>query len=173
VQPNGRLGDPVVSPSSGAVPFGFDVTPSNIPIVSEAAGAPPDGAVSSYAITPTGALSVITGSLDAGGMAACWLLLTADGHIGFVVNSASNSIATIGVADDGSLTLLNAQAAFTGTGTIPIDLDFAAGDRFLYVLEGGSGDIATFDVGAGGTLSAQPVTPVGTGGTSLQGIAAF
>ena len=106
-------------------------------------------------------------------MAACWVLLTADGHIAFVVNSASNAIASMGVADDGSLTLLNAQAASTGTGTIPIDLDFAAGDRFLYVLEGGSGDIATFDVGAGGTLSAQQVTPAGEAASGLQGIAAF
>lgn len=173
VQPNGRLGDPVVTPSNGAGAFGFDVTPSNIPIVSEVAGAAPDGAVSSYAITPTGALSVITGSLDAGGMAACWVLLTADGQIGFVVNSASNAIASIGVADDGSLTLLNAQAASTGTGTVPIDLDLAAGDRFLYVLEGGSGNIAAFEVGAGGTLSALPVAPAGAAASGLQGMAAF
>jgi 6-phosphogluconolactonase (cycloisomerase 2 family) len=173
VQPNGRLDDPVVTPSNGAVPFGFDVTPSDIPVVSEAAGAAPDGAVSSYAITPTGALSVITGSLDAEGVAACWVLLTADGHIAFVVTSGSNTIASIGVADDGSLALLNAQAASTGTGTAPIDLDLAAGDRFLYVLEGGSGNIAAFDVGAGGTLSALPVTPAGAAASGLQGMAAF
>ncbi|HEX5436629.1 MAG TPA: beta-propeller fold lactonase family protein [Gemmatimonadaceae bacterium] len=173
VQPDGRLGDPVVTPSNGAVPFGFDVTPSSQVIVSEAAGAAPDGAVSSYAVTTTGALSVITGSLDDGGAAACWLLLTADGHIGFVSTAGSNTIASIGVADDGSVTLLNAQAASTGTGTTPIDLDLAAGDRFLYVLEGGSGNIATFDVGAGGTLSAHPVTPAGAAASGLQGMAAF
>jgi 6-phosphogluconolactonase (cycloisomerase 2 family) len=172
VQPNGRLGDAVVTPSNGATPFGFDVTPSNVPIVSEAAGAAPDGAVSSYTITTTGALSVITGSLDDGGAAACWLLLTADGHLGFVSTAGSNTIASIGVADDGSVTLLNAQAASTGTGTTPIDLDLAAGDRFLYVLEGGSGNIATFDVSAGGALSADPVTPAGAAASGLQGMAA-
>lgn len=173
VRPNGRLEDPVVTPSNGATPFGFDVTPRNQPIISEAAGAAPDGAASSYAMTDTGLLSVITGSLDTGGRAACWLILTADGHVGFVVNSGSNAIASLGVAGDGSLTLLDAQAASTGAGTAPIDLDLAGGDRNLYVLEGGSGKIATFDVGAGGTLSAHEVTSAGAPASGLQGVAAF
>lgn len=173
VRPNGRLEDPVVTPSHGATPFGFDVTPENQPIISEAAGAAPDGAASSYAITETGSLSVITGSLDTGGRAACWLILTADGHFGFVANSASNAIASLGVAGDGSLALLDARAASTGAGTVPIDLDLAGGDRNLYVLEGGSGKIATFDVGAGGTLSADAVTSAGAAASGLQGVAAF
>jgi 6-phosphogluconolactonase len=173
VEPNGRLGAPVVTASHGATPFGFDVTPRNQPVVSEAAGAAPDGAASSYTLGATGALNVVTGSLDTGGAAACWVRLTSDGGLAFVVNSGSNAIASVSVASSGALTLLNSTAAFTGTGTAPIDLDLAAGDHFLYVLEGAAGAIAGFDVGSGGTLTANGVTPAGAGSSGMQGLAAF
>ena len=173
VMPNGRLGAPVVTASHGATPFGFDVTPRNQPIITEAAGAAPDGAVSSYSVAANGALQAITGSLDAGGAATCWLRLTADGRLAFSVNSGSNAIALFSVGDDGTLTLANAQAAATGAGTAPLDLDLAAGGRFMYVLEGGSGNIATFDVGGSGTLSARGTIQAGAPSSGLQGLAAF
>jgi 6-phosphogluconolactonase (cycloisomerase 2 family) len=172
VAPNGTPGAPVVTPSNGTEPFGFDVTPRNQPIITEALGAAPDGAISSYRFTTGGALGVVTGSLDSGGLAPCWLILTADGHLAFVSNSASNVIAAFQVADDGVVTVLNTQAGPTGPGSIPIDLDLAAGDRFLYVLEGGTGTIATFDVGGTGALSPRPDTPAGPPASGLQGLAA-
>ncbi|HET9982458.1 MAG TPA: beta-propeller fold lactonase family protein [Longimicrobiales bacterium] len=173
VRPNGRLGEPVVTASSGATPFGFDVTSGGLPIVSEAAGAPPNGAVSSYRIAADGSLDVITGSLNSGGMASCWLLLTADDGIAFVVNSASSAIAAVRVGASGALTLLTATAGLTGAGSAPIDPDFSTGDQFLYVLEGATGNIARFNVGPNGTLTAQPDTPAGAPASGLQGMAAF
>jgi 6-phosphogluconolactonase len=170
---NGRLGDPVVTPSNGAVPFGFDVTPHGFPVISEAMGAPPNGAVSSYRIGVGGTLSVITPSLDAGGQATCWLILTADGRFAFASNTASDAIAALQVAGNGVVTLVNGHAGLTGAGSAPLDLDLASGDRYVYVLEGGSGNIATFDVGGTGTLSGRADTPAGPPASGLQGMAAW
>jgi 6-phosphogluconolactonase len=172
VDANGRLGDPVVTPSNGAVPFGFDVTPRGHPIITEAMGAAPNGAISSYRVNASGALTVITRSLNAGGMATCWLILTSDGHIAFVSNTLSNTIGAFRVADDGTVTVLNTQAGSTGPGSAPIDVDLV-GDRYLYVLEGGTGAIATFDVAGTGALSPRPDTPAGPPASGLQGVAAW
>jgi 6-phosphogluconolactonase (cycloisomerase 2 family) len=173
VQEDGTLGAPVVTPSSGAMPFGFDVTPDNKPIVTEATGAAPNGAVSSYSLGADGSLGAVTPSLDSGGMATCWLILTADGRYALVSNTLSNAIAAFRVRESGALVLLDSSAGETGEGSAPIDLDLASGDRYLYVLEGGSGNIATFDVGSGGTLSARADAPAGAPASGLQGLAAW
>jgi 6-phosphogluconolactonase len=172
VAANGRLGDPVITASSGPVPFGFDVTPRNQPIITEAMGAAPNGAISSYRLNASGSLSVVTASLNAGGRATCWLILTSDGRLAFVTNTMSDVVGAFRVGDDATVTVLNAQAGPTGPGSAPIDLDLV-GDRYLYVLEGGSGNIAAFDVAGSGALSARPDTPAGPPASGLQGMAAW
>jgi len=175
VEASGRLGEPVVTASSGAVPFGFDVTAGGVAVVSEAGGTAataPNSGVSSYATGGSGTLSLLTGSIDAGGKAACWVVVTADGTA-FVANSASNAIASVRVNGDGSLALLDAVAGATPSGATPIDIDLSTGDRFLYALEAGSGNIGLFAVD-GATLTPGTAVPSGAVGASgLQGIAAF
>jgi len=179
LKPDGRLGDPAVTPSSGAGPFGFDVTPWNQPIVSEAMGAAPFGAVSSYWIGAKNALQVMTSSLSTSQRATCWLVLTADGHYAFTSNTASGSISALHVANDATVTLIAPRAAVAGRegtmppGAAPIDLDLSQGDQYLYVLEAGKGAIGTFAVGAGGTLAARGDTPAQAPASGQQGIAAW
>jgi hypothetical protein len=48
---------------------------------------------------------------------------------------------------------------------IPLDIDLSVGDDYLYALEGGSGKIAIFAVGAGGSLSARTAVPTNRGGS--------
>ncbi len=170
---SGRLGEPVVTASSGATPFGFDVTRSGKIIVSEAGGAAPNGAVSSYRLKENGSLSLITGSLDAQGGASCWVIATADGRFAFVANSASNAIAAVRIGGDGALTLLNALAGDAGAGTTPIDLGLAGDDHFLYALEAGSGAIGAFTVNAGGSLTKGGTITAGAPASGLQGLAAY
>jgi hypothetical protein len=87
---------------------------------------------------------------------------------------SDQSTASVGVGSGGVLSLLNAAAATTPPGATPIDIDLSAGDRFLYALEGGSGNVGVFAVGGGGGLTAGTAVPTGVGGASgLQGIAAF
>ncbi|MEO5590414.1 MAG: beta-propeller fold lactonase family protein [Gemmatimonadaceae bacterium] len=173
VEANGRLGEPVVTVSSGGGPFGFDITSTGHPIISEAfGGAAPNGALSSYTIGSTGLLSTISASVDAMGRASCWVILTANDRYAFVANSASDAIASFSVSSSGTLTLLNATAAFTGTTTTPIDIDFSEGDQYLYTLEARSGRVTGFTV-SGGSLTSPTSVQAGAGSSGLQGIAAY
>jgi 6-phosphogluconolactonase (cycloisomerase 2 family) len=116
----------------------------------------------------------VTDALNAGGQAACWVVVTANGRFAFVANSASDAIASVRIRDDGSLRLLDATAGISPAGAIPIDIDLSDGDGYLYALEGGSGDIRMFAVGPRGSLTTGSAVPTGRGGSSgLQGIAAY
>lgn len=171
VEPDGRLGAPVVSASSGNVAFGFDVTPANDVLVSEAGSA----AVSSYALGAGGALTPITASLGTGGAATCWLIATADGRFAYAANAGTGTITGFAVSGDGHLSLLNAdgRTGVTGAGTAPLDLDLAAGDRLLYVLEGGTGNVGGFAVGADGSLTPIGTITAGAPASGFQGLAAY
>src|SRR3954466_9766618 len=70
----GRLGAPVVTPSAGAVPFGFAFSPRGDLVVSEAG----NSTVSSYR---DGA--VVTGSLPVGQGAACWVAIDPAGRFAY------------------------------------------------------------------------------------------
>ena len=176
---DGRTATSSVTVSSGAGPFGFDITPRNQAIVTEVRGANPDAAISSYAFDGSSGLRVATASLNARQRATCWLILTGDGRLAFVANSGSGSIGAVRVANDGTLTLLDERAGISGPAAgqpfaaIPLDLDLAGGDRFLYVLEAGTASIGAFDVGGAGTLGARADTPLGVPAPGLQGLAAW
>ena len=71
----GRPGAPVVTPSSGAVPFGFGITMQGTIVVSEAGAS----SVSSYRAERAGALRTVTGSLLVGQGAACWVAVSPSG----------------------------------------------------------------------------------------------
>ena len=175
VLPNGRLGDPVVTASAGATPFGFDVAGPNV-IVSDATAAGQNAAVSSYRVGAGATLAVSTAALDVGGQGACWALATNDGRYAYTVNSASATISAFAVGADGRLTRVNAAGpvASTGTGSAPLDPAFSSDDAFLYVLKAGTGTIGAFRVGADhGLTAAAADTPVGAPASGLQGLAAY
>ena len=167
---NGRLGEPHVTTSNGAGPFGFDVTPRNQVLVSEAAGAAPNGAVSSYSLIGT-ALRSITRSLDVGGRATCWLIATTDGRFAFTANAASATVTGFRVAPNGTLSAVGGVS--TGAGSTPLDLDVAGSNRFVYVLQGGDGNVGGFAVSESGSLTSLGSVHAGAGAGGLQGLAAF
>lgn len=169
VQLDGRLGDPVVSPAHGGASFGFDVTRFNQPIVSET-----QGALTSYAMSASGALTPITASISTGGAAACWVTITSNGRFAYTTNAGSNFVAGFAVDNAGHLTALNpgGKTGDVGVGATPIDLDHV-GTRFLYMLEAGRGTIGAFVIHPDGSLTALADTPVGAGSSGLQGIAAY
>ena len=140
-------------------------------LVSEAGSA----AVSSYALGAGGALTPITASLGTGGAATCWLIATADGRFAYAANAGTGTITGFAVSGDGHLSLLNAdgRTGVTGAGTAPLDLDLAAGDRLLYVLEGGTGNVGGFAVGADGGLTPIGTITAGAPASGFQGLAAY
>jgi len=169
VREDGRLSDPVVTHRNGSALFGFDITAHNQPIVSET-----QGALTSYALAASGALTPITASISTAGAAACWVTITSDGRFAYTTNSASSTLAGFAIDAAGHLEPITPGVGTgdSGAGAIPIDLDHV-GSRFVYTLEAGQGNIGTFVIGEDGTLVARPDVAAGPAASGMQGLAAF
>jgi 6-phosphogluconolactonase len=162
----GRLGDPVITPSSGAVPFGFAFGRNDQIVVSEAGAS----TVSSYRVG--NGLSTITASLAVGQGAACWVAVSPDGRLAYTGN-ASGSISGFAVAHNGSLTALNADGLTAALVPSPRDLDFSRDGRFLYAVSPGSvtapAQVTGYRVGAAGALTQVTSAPALPGITGAAG----
>lgn len=152
---DGRAGGPRVRPSSGSTPFGFGFTNRGQLLVSEAAGGVAGGgALSSYAPQADGSLTVVSGSVATLQGAACWVGITNDGRFAFTTNTPSGTISGFLVSAGGDLQLRDADGvtADAGAGSGPIDLALSRDSRFVYTLNGGTGEIAGFRVTPTGGL---------------------
>jgi len=166
VGPDGAASAATSYPSSGATPFGFAFGHRDQLFVSEAAGAPAGlSAASSYQLTESGTLTPISASVPTTQAAACWLVVTGNGRYAFTANAASDSISTFAIDQDGSLTLVIAQAAHSAAAHTT-DLALTRNSRFLYANDGGTHMISAFRVGSDGSLErlAGVTVPAGSSG---------
>lgn len=163
VAADGLAGLPVVSPSNGGTPFGFDFDNRGHLLVSNAVGS-----ASSYAVSAAGA-SVISGSVATHQGAPCWLVASKNGHFAYTANAAAGSISGFSVAEDGTLSLLDPSGASASLGATshPLDEAFSNNGRFLYNLTDGLHRISAFGVGADGRLTLLGSTAVPAGATGL------
>ncbi len=151
VADSGLTSGPLVQASAGATPFGFDFDPRGHLIVSDAfGGAPGQSALSSYSLSPGGALSAITPLAPDGQTAACWVVTTKNGRYAYTTNTGSNNVSSYTIGHDGSLTLLSGVAGTTGAN--PIDAALARNSRYLYTVDSGSNAISAFQVEPDGSL---------------------
>ena len=154
----GRPGNPVVTPSSGAVPFGFGITDRGTIVVSEAGAS----TVSSYRLGLGGTLNAITASLPVGQGAACWVAVSPNGRFAYTGNAAGG-ISGFAIGRDGSLTPLGTTALVPS----PRDLDFDASGRYLHAVSPGSaatgGQVTTYRVGVDGSLTLAGTAPAAAG----------
>jgi 6-phosphogluconolactonase len=148
VDARGYAAGPSVTPSSGSTPYGFAFGAAGTLVVSDAG----PGALSSYSVAASGSLSAVSGALADGQLAPCWVATVNGGHIAYTSNAHSNTISTYGVGAKGGLTLLAPVAATTGAA----DTDLAIGGshhHFLFVYDAGAGEIESFAVGSGASLT--------------------
>jgi 6-phosphogluconolactonase (cycloisomerase 2 family) len=111
----------------------------------------------------------VTDSLATGQMATCWIAVHANGFA-YVSNTSSGTMSLLRYTRTGDLELLDAVAA--NTGGAPIDLTLAARGRYLYALNGATGEIIGFAIDReSGTLS-RVETQGGLPAAGAQGIAA-
>ncbi len=169
---DGSLSPATVYPSAGATPFGFLFDHRGHLMVTEAQGAAAGAStVSSYAVSNTGTLQVISSSVPNYQTASCWIAISNNKQYIYVANTDSDDLSEYQLASNGSLTVVgNGIAATVAAGSKPADLAFSGDGRFLYVSNGGLGTITGWAVAADGAL-----TPVGTFGslpTSVAGLAA-
>jgi len=161
---DGVASAPTTHASAGAVPFGFAFDRHNHAVVSEASGS-----VSSYLVDANG-FSVISPAVINGQTAACWIAISNNGKYAYTTNAGSGTISNYNIADDGSLSLLNAVAGSTGTGSAPVDMAFSNNGIFLYALANAAHTITMFQMGADGSLNNLGAisVPVGVAGLAAQ-----
>jgi 6-phosphogluconolactonase (cycloisomerase 2 family) len=154
---DGIASGPNPQASSGATPFGFEFDRRGRLFVSEAFGGAADAsATSSYDLSRSGTLSVISSSVGTTETAACWVVVTGPGRFAYVTNTGSGTVSGYAIGRHGRLTLLDPDGvtAVTGTGSSPIDADLSHDSGFLFVLNDGSDSIEGFRVnGRDGSLT--------------------
>jgi 6-phosphogluconolactonase len=163
VAANGLATGPNVQNSNGPGPFGFAYDSAGHLIVSEVM----QSAASSYSVSSSGVLTVITGSLIDFGKAACWTVNTKNrkfpSQYSYITNTADATISGFKIAADGSISLLNSDGRtfVLPTGADPLDEALSSDSNYLYALEGSFGGIVGFQIQSDGSL-VQVTNPLGT-----------
>ncbi|HET8948974.1 MAG TPA: beta-propeller fold lactonase family protein [Solirubrobacteraceae bacterium] len=147
----GRPGAPVITASSGAVPFGFAFGHRDDVVVSEAGAS----TVSSYRLGHSG-LDTITASLPVGFGAPCWVAVSPNGKLAYTGNG-SGSISGFAIGRDGELSPIG-----TTPTPSPRDLDFSRNGRFLYAVSP-TGRVTGYRVGSDGSLELVTSVPAAAG----------
>ncbi len=154
IDAEGMATGPLVQDSSGPAPFGFAFDNAGHLIVSEAT----NSAMSSYSVSPTGVLTLITGSLVDFGKAACWVVNTNNpaftNQFSYTTNTNNNTISGFTILPDGSLTLVNAngRTAVLPRGADPLDMALSSDSQYMYAQEGRFGGIVGFQIQPDGNL---------------------
>jgi 6-phosphogluconolactonase len=145
----GYASGPATTNSSGSTPYGFAFGRGNTLVVSDAG----PGALASYHVARSGALSSVSTPIADGQAAACWVATVEGGAYAFTSNAHSDSISSYAVGTNGTLSLVQSVAASTGAG----DTDLAVGGHghLLFVLDSGASEIEEFSVGSGAGLTTQ------------------
>ncbi|MGC2289576.1 MAG: beta-propeller fold lactonase family protein [Thermoplasmata archaeon] len=147
VNRHGIASGPTSYSSAGVTPYGFAFAGSHHLVVSEAHSP----SVSSFSLSRSAGLRVVTNSISDLQNAPCWVVVTAGGNLAFISNTASDTLSSFVVSNGGKLTLLQTVAAPTAAG--PADSAIAGQTNFLYVYGGGAGELQGFHVNADGALT--------------------
>lgn len=150
---DGKLTGPIVNDAAGPVPFGFSLDNQNMLLVSEAGAG---GGASSYQVGKDGSLTRVSSMVMTGQRAACWAVMTKNGHFGYVTNAGTGNISGFVMAQDGSAALLNPDGVTAVTGGNPTDAAVSNNGQFLYVLVNRINSIAVFAINADGSLEPLP-----------------
>ena len=147
--------------SAGGTPFGFSFGHRDELFVSEAAGS-----ASSYVIASDGSVTVASGAVLTHQGAPCWAVVTKNGKFGYTANAQGGSISGFAVANDGSISLIDADGRTAVVGGGNIDLALSGNSRYLYQLNADR-SISAFRIEADGHLtvagrtSGMPASTVG------------
>src|SRR5207253_10740454 len=155
VDDDGALGTHTTHRSSGATPYGFDVTADGVLVVTEAADAQVGKAsASSYKLDGPGQLEPVSGAVGSTRSEVCWAVVSNDGRVAYVTNFGDGTISSYAIGDDGSIELREGVAATTVEGEPGIrDEALSSDGQYLYALHADTGRVFGWRVGAEGALA--------------------
>jgi 6-phosphogluconolactonase (cycloisomerase 2 family) len=164
VEDSGLLGALTTYTSPGNTPFGFAFGKRDQLFVSEAfGGAANASAISSYQITGTAALAVVSPSVPTTETAACWVAVSPDGRFLYTTNAGSGTVSGYSIRPDGTIDLIDSDGVTGVTGGGVTDVTLTINGRYLYALRSGAGAIAVFRVEDHGGLTSLGSVPVMVG----------
>lgn len=167
-----RPGQAIANAPTSALPFGFAFDRYNNLIMSQPA-APPElamaGNTASYDLnTETGLLTPIE-TVTSDGVAPCWVVITRDGRLAFVVNTGGGAppatVARYTLTPTGDLTFLGVTGENNANGDqfVRTDEALSRSGRYLFVLEpalmSDTSEIDIYRVGSDGSLTLVGQTP--------------
>lgn len=175
---DGLASAPISNASAGPRPFALNFkTDGRLLVVESGLPMMNNTAVSSYNLNAlTGVTSVVTGSAKNGQTDGCWIVITDDQIYAYTANFVSGTISSYQLGLNGSATLTNGAAAFSGDLSQPTDLAFSTGSGYLYNLLRGTGAVAGYRVEANGSLTPIGLYGAGTGlpmADGASGLAAY
>ncbi len=157
-------------PAQGLGPFGSEFRPTNPSqlFVSNAHNTAPDsGTVSAFDVSADGTLTSIGKSPFADEqMAPCWVEISHDGKFLFTANTASGSVSSYRIREDGALQLIGSTLISTGgAGIGPVDLRLSPDGATLFVDDSKIPAVSAFAVDGGHLTELGSPTPLPTGAT--------
>ena len=169
VRHDGTISRVTSTPSSGAGPFGSVFITPGFFLVAEAGA----NALTSYGLMRSASLRTLSGSVQNGQSATCWVAALRDGRYAYTSNAASGTISIYRVQKNGRLRMIRSVSSVRRPmSSTPIDNGISPDGHNLYVLNGNSGMISVFHIDAGGQLlHMQTVGAVGIPKLGTQGLA--
>jgi 6-phosphogluconolactonase (cycloisomerase 2 family) len=157
VNVDGTLGQQRLYNATGEGPFGFTFNKQGALLTSEQFDGllgPGEGAAAGYSLADDGTLTATSPSVRNGGTDSCWFVVTDSGRYGYVTSFfGTGRISSYVVGRNGSLELLDAQAADEEVTPGASDLALSRNSRYLYQLNSFDGTISAFAVGSDGSLT--------------------
>jgi len=146
-------------------PFAFMWDPTYTYILSTATSG-----AASYKISSAGSLSQIT-FINTTSIASCWIAGNPNSNNFYVVNAGQQSISGFTLGSGGKFTQINgslytsattisSEVALFGLGSTPLDLSISSDSKYLHVMLGGRGNLASFAIQSDGTLMSRGEVPV-------------
>lgn len=156
VMSNGTLGPIVVNPSAGPGLFGVLFAPDGAAITTETGptGGQDASAVSSYSVSSSGTLSVISASVPTLANATCWHVVTPNGKLLYTTNPGSGTLSGFWIGTNGSLTPVDGTVLATlPSGSADLDLAVSSDGKYLYTIDSGTGSVSVLQINSDGTLT--------------------
>ena len=163
---DGKAGPVTSYPSSDLFPFGFAFDNKGRLIVSNIVN--PEvpttiGSVSSYDVSASGVVTAID-TVSSGGILPCWVVVSNDGRVAFVVNTGAGfpaPVTSFGISPSGELSPLGSAPSEVGD-FARTDAALSRDSRYLYVLAPSVGPGAASHIDAYALDSAGGMTPIGS-----------
>jgi 6-phosphogluconolactonase len=154
VRPDGTLGEPTTTASSGLTPYGFAFTSAGTLVVAEAFRAEKGAAAASSYSIRDGQPTAMTRSVGNGMSEICWAVVTPDDRFVFTTNFADSTVSRFAVDPDGSIGLADAVAGDIGERRPGLrDEDLSDDGRFLVAIDADGGAVVAWRVAADGSLA--------------------